>query len=87
MQMEQLCEQSGLDRAALMKRLLREGMARMRWELAVKAYAEERVSLSRAAELAGVGVRDFMARMPAERLELGYGPEDLEEDLNTLAGV
>lgn len=57
----------------------------MRWELAVKAFAEERASLSRAAELACVGVREFMARMPVERLELGYRPEDLEEDIRILA--
>lgn len=56
----------------------------MKMDLAVKAYAEERVSLSRAAEMAGVSLQDFMIRMPINRLELTYGVEEFEEDLQTL---
>lgn len=82
---DQLSVLSGMDRAVLMKRMLREGMSRMKWELAVNAYAEERASLSRAAEMAGVGIREFIARMPSERLVLNYGSEDLSNDLDTLA--
>jgi predicted HTH domain antitoxin len=82
---EQLSALSGMDRAVLMKRMLREGMSRMKWELAVSAYAEDRASLSRAAEMAGVGIREFIARMPSERVVLNYDSDELEDDLDTLA--
>ena len=76
---------SGLDRAGLLKQLLRQGIQQMKWDLAVKAYRERRVSLSRASEMAGVGLRDFLARMPSEHLELNYGVDEFAEDLQTIA--
>jgi len=75
---------SGLDRAGLLKKLLRQGIRQMKWELAVSAYRDRRVSLSRASEMAGVGIRDFLARMPSEQLELNYGVDELAEDLQTI---
>lgn len=91
---EQECEEldalgglTGLDRAGLLKQLVRQGMDQMKWELAVKAYREGKVSLSRAAEMAGVGVRDIMARMPAEQLEQNYGLEELASDLRLLESL
>lgn len=84
LEFDQLVGLSGLDRAGLLKQLLRQGILQMKWELAVKAYRENRVSLSRASEMAGVGIRDFMARMPSEQLELSYGVDELAEDLQTL---
>lgn len=82
--LEALARESGLDRANLMKLFLRSGMRRMKMDLAATAYAEERATLSRAAEMAGVSVREFLARMPEQRLELTYDTPELEEDLRTL---
>ncbi len=46
--LEFLAREAGLDRANLMKFFLRSGIRQMKMDLAVKAYAEERASLSRA---------------------------------------
>lgn len=86
MQLDFLARESGLDRAQLMKVLLRRGMRDLKMELAVTAYAEERVTLSRAAEMAGVRLREFLARLPANRLELHYGLEDFEADRKAFGG-
>jgi len=82
--LEFLSREAGLDRANLMKLFLRTGIRQMKMDLAVKAYVEERVSLSRAAEMAGVSLQDFLTRMPGNRLELSYGVKEFEEDLQTL---
>ena len=51
------------------------------WEL----FREERVSLGRAAELAGLGVEAFMEFLAHRRVPLHYAEDDLAEDRNTAA--
>ena len=50
-------------------------------EQAVEAYRAETITLSRAAEMAGVGTWDFLAQMANHDLELHYDVSDLEADL------
>jgi len=59
-------------------------MKEMRFDEAVNAYRRHTATLSRAAEIAGVPIRDFLARMEAVSLELHYGNEDFEADLTEL---
>ena len=82
-QLERMAESSDLDRATLVRSLLRRGMREMRMERAVEAYRAQAITLSRAAEMAGVGVWDFLAGMGDRDLELHYGVEELEADLST----
>jgi predicted HTH domain antitoxin len=84
-ELESLVEQSGTDRATLVKLLLRRGMKSLRMESAVQAFRNEEVTLSRAAAMAGVGPWDFIARMRSEGLELHYGVADFDADLEALA--
>jgi predicted HTH domain antitoxin len=68
----------------LIKALLRQGIKDLRLRRAAEAYRREEISLSRAAELAGVGAWDFIALMEREALELHYGPAEFEEDLHAI---
>jgi predicted HTH domain antitoxin len=77
-----MAARTGLDRATMTKTLLRQGLEKLRFDEAVAEYREERVTLSRAAEMAGVSVWDFIGRMDAQGLTLHYGIAELEEDLN-----
>jgi predicted HTH domain antitoxin len=76
---------SGLDRASLIKVLLRRGMQELRLEQAVAAYRKERVTLSRAAELSGLSLWDFLARMDEEGLH--YDVAEFEADLAALSSA
>lgn len=80
-QLDALAARSGLDRSGMTKALLRRGMAELRFDHAVEAYREGRVTLNRAAEMAALSVWDFIARMEAAGLSLNYGVRELEEDL------
>jgi predicted HTH domain antitoxin len=84
-ELEELAEREGLDRASVMKQLLRRGMREALWQEAVREYRAGRITLSRAAEVAQVSLWDLIARMPEEGLELSYGVEELDADLETLS--
>lgn len=81
-QLDALALRCGLDRSGMTKSLLRRGLAELRFEQAVAAYREGRVTMNRAAEMASLSVWDFMARMDAAGLTLNYGVQELEEDLH-----
>ena len=79
--LDQAAAQDGLDRASLLKRLLRRGYADYRYEAACAAYRRGEVSLSRAAEMAGIGLYDLLSRFPADNLQLNLTAEDLRREL------
>lgn len=81
---QSLAELEGCDRATLIKSLLRNGLKNLRRERAVEAFRREDVTLSRAAELAGLNSWDFLALMDSEKLEMHYGVAEFEEDLLAL---
>jgi predicted HTH domain antitoxin len=78
---EALAEMEGCDKSTFIKSVLRRGIRALRFERAVADYSKGEITLSRAAELAGLSTWDFLALMPQERLELHYGVDEFEEDL------
>lgn len=81
--LDQVAARDGLDRSAMLKRFLRRGYADYRYEKACTAYRRGEVSLSRAAEMAGLNLLDFLARFPDVGLELNLTPDDLRRELAT----
>lgn len=79
--LDEAAAKDGLDRASLLKRLLRRGYADYRCETACAAYRRGEVSLSRAAEMAGLSLYDLLGRFPADRLELNLTAGDLQREL------
>lgn len=82
---EALAEEEGCDRSTLMKVLLRRGIRAHRLDKAIASYAAEEVTLSRAAEAAGISIWDFLALMPTKKLDLHYDVAEFEEDLQAFA--
>ncbi len=80
--LDSLGELSGTDRSSLVRTLLRRGMKELRLEQAVDAYRRDTVSLSRAAEIAGLSQWDFVALMDTQCLDLHYGVDEFESDLS-----
>lgn len=78
---ERLARGVGLDRSALLKQAFREGCADVLFERAGAAYRRGEVSLSRAAELAGLSLRDMLLRLRQAGITLNYTAADLAEDL------
>jgi hypothetical protein len=77
----ELASDAGMDRATLLKQVLRKGCANAMFEQACAKYRRGEISLSRAAERTGLSLREMLLRMPQVDLELHYGVRDLEKDL------
>jgi hypothetical protein len=77
-----LAEAAGLDRASLLKQALRTGCDSALFERACAAYRRGGITLSRAAEMAGIGQRELLARMSAAGLEIRYDARSLDRDLS-----
>ena len=80
--LDEMASRAGLDRASMTKTLLRRGLGQLRFDEAVAAYRASQVTLSRAAEMAGISIWDFIGRMDEQELTIHYGVAELEEDLN-----
>jgi predicted HTH domain antitoxin len=80
-ELQRLAKQVGLDRATLLKQALRRGCAQVLFERASQAYARGEVTLSRAAEMAGVSLRELLLRLPEASVELNYNVSELAQDL------
>ena len=80
--LERLAAELGIERPTLLKRALRRGAENLMFERATQAYRSGEATLSRAADLAGLSLRDMILRLKDANLELNYGVEDLEKDLH-----
>ena len=74
----------GLDRGALLKQLIRKGYRDIQTERALDAYRRGTISLSRAAEIAELSLRDILLRLPEESIELNYDLRELQRDMKDI---
>ena len=56
----------------------------VRRELALTLYAQQRLSLGKACELAGLSLWEFRQWLGVRHIEAHYDTDDLQDDLNTL---
>ncbi|OGV65006.1 MAG: hypothetical protein A3K18_32965 [Lentisphaerae bacterium RIFOXYA12_64_32] len=80
-QLAALARAADLDRASFIKQMLKRGIAEYRFEQACTAYRHGDVTLSRAAEMAGLGLYELLRRLPAESLTLNYDVAALQADI------
>ena len=59
-------------------------VADLRLELALTLYAQNRLSLGKARELAGLSLWEFRQWLGLRRIEAHYDADDLQDDIETL---
>ncbi len=79
--LDQAAARDGLDRASLLKRLLRRGYADYQYESACATYRRGEVTLSRAAEMAGISLYEMVSRLPGAGMQMNLTAEDLRREL------
>ena len=82
--LESTAQALGIDRSTLLRWAVRRGASALLLEWAFDAYRRGDVTLSRAAEIAGLSLRDMILKLRDQDAELNYGPEDLAADLRPL---
>jgi predicted HTH domain antitoxin len=78
---DELAGELGLDRGSLLKQLIRKGYKDIQTERALDAYRHGTITLSRAAEISGLSLRDIFLRLPEESIELNYDLRELKRDM------
>ncbi len=79
--LQRIEEVEHLDRSTAVRRLLYNAIREWKLEYATKLYAENRVTLARAAGEAGVSVREMMEYLRQKKVAIQYDLEDFEQDL------
>ncbi len=81
---DDLASALGLDRGSLLKQLIRKGYKDLQTQRALDAYRRGTISLSRAAEIAELPLRDILLRLPEESIELNYDLRELQRDMEEI---
>jgi len=80
-EIEKLCQLEGIGKEAMMCKLIREALKEYKVKKAFELYAEGRVSLWRAAEIAGITYREALEELKTRNIPFKYEKEDLEADI------
>lgn len=79
--LQRIEEVEHLDRSTAVRRLLYTAIREWKLEYATKLYGENRVTVARAAEEAGVSVREMMEYLRRKKVPMQYDLDDFEQDL------
>lgn len=80
-ELEKIVEKEHLDRSAIVRRLLERAIRDYKLEEALERYRERKISLGKAAEHAGVSLREILSEMGKKGIQFDYSTESLEEDI------
>jgi predicted HTH domain antitoxin len=81
---EKIAREEKVDKSTILDRALEHYTKEWTLQKAVKLYRDGTVTLSRAAEIAGISVWEMIDVLGKRKVILQYDTEDLEEDLKTL---
>ncbi|MEM1582723.1 MAG: UPF0175 family protein [Candidatus Bathyarchaeia archaeon] len=81
---EEIAREEKVDKSTILERALEHYMREWKLRRAVELYRDELVTLSRAAEIAGISVWEMIDVLARKKITLQYSVEDLEEDLRVL---
>ncbi|WP_435196676.1 UPF0175 family protein [Natronomonas sp. EA1] len=72
------------DRSEVLRRLIRQGLADWRREKALDGLREHKITVRKAADLAGVPYVEMLSLAAEAGIDVGYTTEDLERDLDRI---
>ncbi len=78
---EELAEQENLDRSALVKKILIEGLQQERLNFALQKYMIKEISIERAAEIARISLHDLILKMSQLGIPSNLTMDDFEKIL------
>jgi len=81
-EIERMAEKERADRSEVIRRLLDEALRQKKIEGALSLYREGRATLWKAAEIAGLSLREIMELVKKNKIPVAYSVEDLDRDLD-----
>ena len=80
---ERAAASMGVERSTFIRLTLGRGVQALALEAALDRYRRGEVTLSRAAEMAGLSLREVILKLRDHGVALSYGVDDLTTDLQT----
>lgn len=84
-EVDRLAERLKTDRSEALRRFIERGLREARIDDALDRLRKGKISIGRAAELAGVTLYEMLDLVRQHHIPSGYTPQDLERDLRDLA--
>jgi len=81
-EIEKLSKEEGIDKGTLIRKLIAESLREYKIKKALELYREGRVSLWKAAEMAGITYREALEELRKRNIPFKYDLEDLENDID-----
>jgi len=85
-EIEYWSEMEGTERSIFLMGLIEEGLHEWKTHKALSRYKDHRVTLWRAAEIAGVSLSELLAELPKQKIIFQYDMAELNEDLEFSCG-
>jgi len=83
--LENFAKIESLDKSKFLKKLINKSLKEYKIRHALSLYSKKRLSLGKAAEVAGLNIWDFIDSLKRHRISLNYSEENLKNDLKTLS--
>lgn len=83
-EIDSLAKEQGLDRATLIRQLLVAGIKEYKLKLAVKLYRDEKISIGKAAKVAGVSIWEMVDVLREQKIPLAYRVSDAREEIRKI---
>ena len=80
-EIERLSKEEGIDKGTLIRKLIAESLKEYKIKRALELYREGKVSLWKAAEIAGITYREALEELKKRNIPFRYDLEDLEADI------
>ena len=85
-EIEYWAEREKVDKHTLMTKIIEEGLSAWKMNKALEMYKLQKVTLWKAAEIAGVSLVEILAELPRRKIVFPYDPDELKEDLEYARG-
>jgi len=80
-EIEKLSRDEGVDKGTLIRKLIAESLKEYKIKKALELYREGKVSLWKAAEIAGITYSEALEELKRRNIPFKYNSEDLEVDI------
>jgi len=81
-EIEKLSNEEGIDKGTFIRRLIAESLREYKIKRALELYREGKVSLWKAAEIAGITYREALEELKKRNIPFRYDLEDLKADVS-----
>jgi len=83
-EMKKLVEEERKDKSKILREILIIGIKEKKLEIAIKLYVDRKVTLWKAAKLAGISLWEMTEVIKERKIPLQYSQKELNEDLKAL---